>query len=84
MVIAKMLESGVGVHLRETAVHDADAQAFSIDSFVNEILSAEAFHLVGEDVFIVIFNLPELGHNIGNRPIGNDFLHTSHERQLGD
>ena len=79
VVIAKMLESGVGVHLRETAVHDADTQALAIDAFVDEMLSAETLHLVGKDILIVFLNLLELGLNVGNRSVGNDFLNTSHK-----
>ena len=82
MVIAKMLESGVSVHLWEATVHDADAHAFAIDAFVNEMLATETFQLIGEDVFVVVFNILELGLNAGNRPIGDDFLHLGHERQL--
>ena len=96
MVIAQMLESGVGVHLRETAVHHADAQAFSVDAFVDEMLSAEALQLVGEKVFCFViairddkaistrhFRIASLRSRRRKRSVGNNLLHPRHKRQLG-
>ena len=53
MIIAQVLESGVGVHAGEATVHHADAEAFAVDAFVYEMLSTEAFQLVGEGVFVI-------------------------------
>ena len=76
-----MLESGVFVDFRETAIHHANAQTFSVDAFVEEILSAKALQLIGEYVVVVVCNFLEISLNAGYRPIGDDFLHPSHERQ---
>ena len=54
VVVAQMFESGMGVHIRETAVHHADAQALAIDALVNEMLAAETLQLVGENVDLFI------------------------------
>ena len=54
MVVAQMLERGVGIHFGETAVHHADAKAFAVDAFVDEMLASEAFELVSEVVLGVV------------------------------
>ena len=88
VVVAQMLESGVGVHLREATIHDANAQALAIDALINEMLSAKTLHLVSKDVywFVVIEHIAKfvLLRSIErcHGAIGDDFLNASHERQL--
>ena len=47
MIFTQMLESGVGVYPRESAVHYTDSEPFAVNAIVHKILPSEAFQLVG-------------------------------------